>query len=259
MNKYKAAYVLTHNGLGDIINIIGAVKFFLLHYDKVYLLVKKNYESNVNLLFNNKNVITIPITPKNEYNHCRQIIRSVERNKEDATDIFISGRHKHYLKSKIKNPAILNYVRTNKYKVPWPHIKKIYRHLKLDLRIYYDYFDIDSSQDSIAKYQKIKHLKIIFCHTQASNKLIKLPTYIKKYTKLSNYIIICTNKNEYDTSDLHYNLANQFINLPLQFYIDIIKNACIIFTIDSCFSAIVNPLRKNNKLNTDKINFYIRK
>ena len=257
MNKYRYAYILTHNGLGDSINIIGAVNFFLLHYDKVYLLVKDKYESNVKLLINNKNVILIPFDHHDEYNNCKKIINSVYNN--SFTDIFISGKHTKYLKSKIKNPAILNYVQTDKYKVPWPHIKKIYRHLKLDLRIYYNYFDINSSQDSIAQYQKIKNLKIIFCHTQASNKLIKLPTYIKKYTKLSDYIIICTNKNEYNTSDLHYNLANQFINLPVQFYIDIIKNACIIFTIDSCFSAIVNPLRKNHKLNTDKINFYIRK
>lgn len=262
MTKYKAAYILSHNGLGDNITMIGAVNFLLLHYDTIYFLCKDKYESNVKLLINNENVITIPLfTGSHEMIHCKNIINNVYYN--DNTDIFICGVHKEYLTTKINNPAILNYNKNNKYdllegQVDLNHVKIFYQDMNLDLSIYYKYFDINSTEKSIALYEKIKDINIIFCHTQSSAKTISLPENIKVYINDNKYIIICANQNVYDKNHAYFGVANNFVNIPIQEYIDVIKNACEIFVIDSCFSCIVHPLSVSNKLNTQKIEIYSR-
>jgi len=256
MSKYKSAYILSHNGLGDNITMIGAINFLLLHYNNIYLLCKDKYESNVKLLINNKNVIIIPFDHRNERGSCKNIITNVYSN--DNTDIFICGQHKSYLKSKITNPSILNYNKNNKYNVKWKHIKTFYQDMNLDLSIYYEYFNINSTTKSLELYQQIKDINIIFCHTQSSTKTISLSENIKTYINDNKYIIICANENVYNKNHAHFEVANKFINIPIAEYIDVIKNACEIFIIDSCFSCIVHPLSELNKLNTKKIKYHLR-
>ena len=256
MTKYNSAYILSHNGLGDNITMIGAINYLLLHYNNVYLLCKDKYESNVKLLINNKNVIIIPFDHINEESSCKNIITNVYSN--DYTDVFICGVHKNYLKSKKTNPSILNYNKNNKYNIKWEHIKTFYQDMNLDLSIYYEYFDINSTEKSIALYEKIKDINIIFCHTQSSTKTISLSENIKTYINDNKYIIICANENVYNKNHAHFEVANKFINIPVAEYIDVIKNACEIFIIDSCFSCIINPLSELNKLNTKKIKYDLR-
>ena len=271
MTKYKAAYIVSHNGLGDTITMIGAIRFLLQHYDNIYFLCKEKYESNIKLLINNENVITVPIKASIELivekKSCMNTIKKVYNN--DYTDIFICGFHKEYLKSKINNPAILNYKKSNeieKFEKQLPILRKeerktiigFYQDMNLDFRIYSEYFDINSTEKSIALYEQIKDLNIIFCHTQSSTKTISLPENIKTYINDNKYIIICANENIYNKNHSHFEVANKFINIPIVEYIDVIKNACEIFAINSCFSCIINPLNILNKLNTDKINYYIR-
>jgi len=256
MSQYNSAYILSHNGLGDNITMIGSINFLLLHYKTIYLLCKDKYESNVKLLINKPNVITIPFNHRSENSSCKNIIDNVYSN--DYTDIFICGQHKNYLKSKITNPSILNYNKNNKFSIKWKHIIMFYEDMNLDLSIYYDYFDINSTEKSIALYEKIKDINIIFCHTQSSVKTIRLPENIKTYINDNKYIIICANQNVYDKNHAYFGVANNFVNIPVQNYIDVIKHACEIFVIDSCFSCIVHPLSVLNKLNTKKIEYYHR-
>jgi len=256
MNENKSAYILSHNGMGDNITMIGAINFLLLHYNNIYLLCKDKYESNIKLLFNSKNVIIIPFDHRNEKISCKNIIDNVYS--DDYTDIFICGVHKGYLKSKITNPSILNYSKNNKYNIKWEHIKMFYEDMNLDLSVYYDYFDINSTEKSIALYEQIKDINIIFCHTKSSTKTISLSENVKTYINYNKYIIICANENAYNKNHAHFEVANKFINIPVAEYIDVIKNACEIFIIDSCFSCIVHPLSIANKLSTKKIEYYVR-
>lgn len=256
MSKYNSAYLLSHNGLGDNITMIGAINFLLLHYKTIYFLCKDKYKLNVELLINHPNVIIIPFNHKSEKTSCEKIINNVYSN--DNTDIFICGFHKRYLKSKITNLSILNYKQNNKYSIKWNHIREFYQDMNLDLSIYYEHFNINSTNKSIALYEKIKHLNIVFSHTQSSTRTISLPENIKQYANDDKYIIICSNENVYNENHCHFELANNFINIPLVEYIDVIKNACEIFIIDSCFSCIVHPLSVLNKLNAQKIEIQTR-
>ena len=60
--------------------------------------------------------------------------------------------------------------------------------MNLDLTIYYEYFDINSTEKSIAVYKEINDKNIIFCHTQSSNKKVSLPENIKTYINDNKYI-----------------------------------------------------------------------
>lgn len=257
MSKINNAYLLSHNGLGDNITMIGAIKFLLLHYKTIYFVCPDIYESNVKLLINNPDVNIITFNRKHDEKiSCMNIINNVYSNED--TDIFICGCHKEYLKTKINNPAILNYEKNNKYDIKYSHIKAFYEDINLDLSIYCNYFDISSTDRSIELYKQIKDLKIIFCHTQASTKKISIPENILTQINNKEYIIICANENMYNMGHSYFEIANQFINIPVNEYIDVIKHAYQIFVIDSCFACIILPLSMANKLNTQKIEYRSR-
>lgn len=230
------AYVLSHNGLGDNISMIGAVKFLLQYYVKIYFICKTKYESNVRLFFND-NVILIPVNENNEFNECKETIMNVYK----TNDIFVCGCHTEYVSSKITNPTILHYIQNNTT-IKYGHIFNFYNCIGLDTHIYVNYFNIPSTTITTDYYYKIKKYNIMFIHTQGSNRSIDISNITNSFINDDN-IIICPNKNMYSIENKHYNLANTYINLPVAYYIDIIKNSKEIHVIDSCFSCIVYPLQ----------------
>jgi len=254
--KLKNAYFLSHNGLGDNITNIGAINFLLQYYENIYFLCKDIYNENVKLLFYNRSVITIPFNSNNELNECKQIIKNISQE----NDIFISGRvHKNYTKSRITHPELIKYIQGDKgYDIKYQHIRNFYYDIGLDLSIYYNYFNIESSDLSIYYYSQIKKYKIIFTHTKASNREINIDDIINKYKQDEEYIIICANKNVYEKTNEKYHLCEKYVNIYVAHYIDIIKNAHIIHVIDSCFSCIVLPLLKTNQINTTDCNIIDR-
>jgi hypothetical protein len=247
------AYILSHNGLGDNISMIGAVHFLLQYYIKIYFICKYKYEINIKLLYNNCNIITVPIDENNEFNHCKEIISNIDQN---TNDIYICGScHTSYLSSKITNITILNY-KQNNINIKYNHIFDFYNGIGLDTSIYIKYFDIPSTTISKDYYYKIKKYNIIFIHTQGSNRSINISDIIELFINNFNYIIICPNKNIYTNEHIYYNLSNTYINLPIAYYIDIIKNSNEIHVIDSCFSCIVYPLQLAGLLNNSLIKIY---
>ena len=59
------AYLLSHNGLGDNLYMIGAVRFLLKYYENIYFLCKDIHYDNVKLFYkNNNNVVIISINSK---------------------------------------------------------------------------------------------------------------------------------------------------------------------------------------------------
>jgi len=247
------AYLLSHNGLGDNITMIGAVNFLLKYYVKIYFICKKKYETNVKLLYNNDNVILITINEYNEYNECKNIINNVNKL---INDIFICGHcHTAHLSSHITNVNILNHNKNN-INIKYNHIFNFYNGIGLDTNIYVNYFNIESTPTSIDYYNKINKYKIIFMHTQGSNRSINTSNINNLFINNSEYIIICSNKNMYNTDNIHYELANTYVNLPITYYIDIIKKSIEIHVIDSCFSCIVYPLQLSGVLNNTVIKIY---
>ena len=249
--KQRYAFFLSHNGLGDNITNTSAIHYLLNYYETIYFLCKDIYVENVNLLFTDKPVITIPVNSANEHNHCKKIINSIPK-----ADLFISGNHTSYLKSRITHPSLLKHIKNNgDYSCKYTHITQFYNDNGLDLSIYFEYFNIESSKKSIEYYEQIKQYKIVFLHTKGSKREINLDNIVQLYNT-DEYIIICANKNVYALGTDKYELANKYINIYVAYYIDIIKNAEIIHVIDSCFSCIIYPLITTNKISPKECKIY---
>lgn len=262
----ETAYLLTYNGLGDYITMIGALNFLSNYYKHIYMVCRLGSIENMKLFLPDKPITYIPIQPtgfsltSNEHfwteaSQCIKIINAAPIN----SDILICGTAQvkgGALKSRITNKRLLEYKSNDKqYTVKWVHIQEFYHNIGLDLSIYYEYFDIPSS---INAPNITDEYNIIFAHTKGSDKEIQIPDVITKYINNENTIIICANKNVYPTNHPKYELANQCINIPIAHYIDIIKRATEIHVIDSCFSCIVYPLQQTNRLSATTVTIYDR-
>jgi hypothetical protein len=241
--KLKSAYFLSHNGLGDNITNIGAVNFLLEYYESIYFLCKDIYEENVKLLFVGMPVYTVVFSPHNEFSECLHILSNV--NKQES-DIFVSGLHTNYASSHITHPELLKYKQQQKYQINYSHINDFYTQIGLDTSIYVDYFNINSSKESLQYYNEIRDYKIVFVHTKGSNRSINVDDVLSKYKSNDEYIIISAdgiNVYSHDTADSpKYAICERFKNMKISHYIDIIKHAEIIHVVNSCFSCIIYPM-----------------
>ena len=250
----ETAYLLTYNGLGDYITMIGALNFLSNYYQHIYMICRVGSIENMKLFLPNKQITYIPIYPtrfsltSNEHllleaTQCIKIINEAPIN----NDILICGTEQlkgGVLKSRITNKRLLEYKSNDKqYTIRWVHIREFYHNIGLDLSIYYEYFDIPSPNNPITE-----DYNIIFAHTKASDREIQIPDVIAKYINDKNTIIICANKNVYPSDHPKYELANQYINIPIAHYIDIIKQA----------TEIVYPLQQTNRLSATKVMIYER-
>jgi len=255
--KQPNAYFVSHNGLGDNITNIGAVKFLLNFYEKIHFLCKENHSKNVKELFLNESesVVVVSFDGRNEFNEIKRILHNVSTD----SDIFASGVHKKYIKNRIRHPRLLSYRQNDKnYTVEFKHIRDFYYDIGLDLSIYYEFFDIKSTEMSKRCYEEIKTYKIIFIHSKASNFEVNYDHVYEKYKNNNEYIIICANKNMYDQTHEFHIIAKKYVNLYVAWYIDIIKNSELFYMIDSCFSCILYPLVMTNRISKDKFNLHVR-
>ena len=262
----ETAYLLTYNGLGDYITIIGALNFLSNHYKHIYMICRIGSIENMKLLLPDKPITYIPIQPTgfsltsnehlfSEAKQCIKIINEAPIN----SDILICGSEQlksGVLKSRITNQKLLQYIPNDKqYTVKWTHIRDFYHNIGLDLSIYYEYFEIPQSTNTP---NITEEYNIIFAHTKASTGNIQIPDVIAKYTDDENTIIICANENVYPTNHPKYELANQYVNIPIAHYIDIIKRATEIHVVNSCFSCIVYPLQQTKRLSATTVTIYER-
>lgn len=255
MNQTSSAYFVSHNGLGDNITNIGAINFLLQYYKTIHFLCKDIYATNVKYLFSNKPVVVVSFDSSNELNEIKRILHNVNTD----SDILVSGMHKQYIQKRITHPGLLSYKKNDKnYSIDFIHIRNFYYDIGLDLSVYYDFFDINSSESSISYYDQVKKYKIIFIHSKASNHEVNYDDVYEKYKNNPEYIIICVNKNMYNINHELYELAGKYVNIFVGLYIDIIKNAELYYLIDSCFSSIVYPLMMTNRISKDKVTLYIR-
>ena len=191
-------------------------------------------------------MVTVPFNSINEYVECYQIIKNIQTTTNN--DCFITGDCHKYLQSRITNKDLLNYKKNNKYNISYQHIKQFYDEIGLDLSIYVEYFKIGTTVLNNINDLNDLNYKIIFLHTQGSNRQIDLSNIINKYNNQNDYIIICANKNAYNPDNPKYFIANKYINIKVAYYIDIMKSATELHLINSCFSCIAIPLILSNEI-----------
>jgi hypothetical protein len=255
-----SVFFLGHNGLGDNITNIGAINYLLTIYENIYFICKDIYIENLKEIYTDPRIFLVPFKSDNETNARFELL--IPRYNQNKMDVLISGDcHKINFKSKIQNDILKYREKNNDYSIDtkYIHIKKFYDDINLDLSIYYNYFNIDSSAKSIELYENIKHYNIIFIHSTAgNNKKLNLTNYINKFINNKNDIIISADYNVYKKEDEKFELAEQYVNALVPYYIDIIKNAKYIYIIDSCFSCVIIPLSYRNELKTIEYKIFNR-
>lgn len=246
--KLEKAYFVSHNGLGDNITNSSAVNFLLQYYETIHFLCKDIYLTNIEYLFADSAVIPVPFDSNNEFSHIRHILNNV------TDDIFVSGCHKEYVQKRITHPALLTYKQDDQnYTIDYHHIRTFYYDIGLDISIYYNYFNIKSTDVSKTYYEPIKDYKIIFIHSKSSRGEVNYNNVYETYKDNTDYIMICTNKNMYNKEHAFYEIADKYVNLYVMLYIDIINNAGLFFMVDSCFYCIVYPLMMMNRIPKDNV------
>lgn len=245
----SSVFFLGHNGLGDNIINIGAINYLLSIYENVYFICKDIYIQNLKEIYTHPRIFLVPFKSNNETEARFKLL--IPRYKQKNMDVLISGDcHKLNFKSKIQNNKLKYRKKNNDYSIDAKYIfiKNFYDDINLDLSIYYNYFNVNSSIKSLELYEKIKHYNIIFIHSTASNKKIDLTEYINKFIDNENDIIISADYNVYKKENEKFELTQKYVNVLVPHYIDIIRNAKYIYIIDSCFLAMVIPLSYRNEL-----------
>jgi hypothetical protein len=264
----KNAYFLSHNGLGDNLYSIGALRFLLKYYKYIYFLCCDRYIENVKLFFQDTSrIICISVDSKNEIDHCKKIMddASIDPN----NDIFICGFvHKSYLQSRITDQEYLEYKKNDNYTIDFDTINKnnyhfiedFYEDIGLDLSIFFKYWNLPSTEKGKELYNKIKNYYIVFLQTTSSdNKKLNIQNLINKYLYDENKILICNDKNMY--KGIHpekEKLASYFVMEKIVYYLDVIKKSQEIYIIDSCFIGLILPLKKRNELEASIVRIILR-
>lgn len=262
------AYLVSHNGMGDNLFMIGALHFLLKFYEKIYFLCKSKYYQNVNLFFiDTPNIICLQINESNEKEEIKKIITDNYK----TNDIFISGIHKSYLKSKITNNDFINYKHIDKHytidfdtlnTLNYRFIENFYKDINLNLTYFYDYFYLPTTKEAIELYNKVNNYYIIFIQLKTSNgKKLNIKNLLEKHLHDKNTILLCNDINVYDipehekTSDtkIKYNICKHFMYNKIVHYKEVIQNSDEIYIVDSCFTGIVLPYLKTNQLKANKV------
>jgi hypothetical protein len=250
------AYFLSHNGLGDNLFSIGALRFLCNYYSTIHFLCKDIYYEDVKLFFlDEPKIVVVPFDSTNEFSACKTII---DTNYE-TNDILICGFvHKSYLTSKITNASLLQYKQNDKgydleydtiNNINFAHLKEFYTDINLDLSILYEYFYLDHTETSKQLYNMVSSYKIIFTQTTCSTgQVLNIESLKQKYLSDENSILISTSENLYDKSNPKYGICEKFVMNKIVHYLDTIINSDEIYIIDSCFNSIILPLKKTNKL-----------
>jgi hypothetical protein len=263
------AYLVSHNGLGDNLFMIGALHFIRQFYKNVFFLCKGKYYENVKLFFDEKsNIICVPFNENDEFNEIKKILNN-DKYTDKNTDIFVCGFcHKSYLQSKITNPAFLNASIINKnYTIDhstittsnYSFIENFYKDINLNLTHFYEYYDLPSTDISKQLFDSVKNYYLVFIQLKSSDgRVLNISNLLSKYINDDNVLLICNDANLYDKDHKKYLIAQNFLMNKIVYYVDVIKNSDEIYLIDSCFIGIVLPFLKMNKLKTDKVKIILR-
>jgi hypothetical protein len=266
----SAAYILSHNGLGDNLYMVGAVRFIAQYYETVYFLCKQKYHANVDLFFSEKNIHCVPF---DESRKEADQVTAILADKYENSDIFVCGCHKAYLTSKITNPEFL-VACSNDDSGPtttvdfdtltaqnYGFIEGFYKDLGLSLHHFYRYFELPRTSESENLYRSIKDYYVIFIQLSSScGTSLNLSDLLAKYIDDDRVLLVCNDRNLYTSNNepVKFALAQPFVYNKIVHYMDTIVNSDEIYTIDSCFTGMVLPLAKMGRLRSKQVRIILR-
>jgi len=265
------AWFLSHNGLGDNLYSIGAIRYLLQFYDVIYFFCMHKYLDNVVLFFSDipsHRLVFVPLI--DEFKESRHLIHTALQTppdgEEDIVDVFVCGLHKEKLPSRISYSLFLNSplppltyhidydtLTTGNYNF----ISHIYADAHLNLNIFFDWWKLPSSPISKNLLEKVKSRfpYIVFLHTVSSDHCrLCVDGILQKYLHEEGVILISSTENVYSEIESEKGaLAQELVMQKVAYYHDIIAQSDEIYIIDSCFTGIVLPMVKTGQLKADPV------
>ena len=215
--KPLKACILTHLGVGDHLTAIGAIRYFSTCYDELYVISKRKYHLNLELFFSDDD--SIKIVPVEDDMEAHKYIRTLDM------PVLKCGLHCG---------------RTNFDDLPFC----FYDDLGLDKEVFWQYFNIPTTNKATALFESVKDVPYVFIHNTASNG--------KVFDGKRDELMINPNENMYTRGDAFYELAESFVGEYIIHYKLLIENADMNIMTDSSFMCMAINL----DVKTDK-NYYI--
>jgi hypothetical protein len=228
----KQALFVSHLGMGDMINMVGAVRYYSLQYDIVRVVAKEEYAQNVRELYSDDPTIIIETIPKSSYQKEMHAAVHLIQKYGPTHTLLLSGILYSVIVKKQNNVYLVTDIDI---------VEHLYKELKIPLSVHMDYFWIGRSTPS----DDVKRLptEYIFLHDSASNGTKLLPD---APTSSDTRLIVNPNRNMYEPGSPWYDLAQSFVGKPMLYYTDIVSNAVELHLIDSSFFCLATHLPRPN-------------
>jgi hypothetical protein len=223
------ALFLCNPGLGDHIDMIGAVRYLSRFYSEIHVPCHDwNTKTLSDFFSDNPKVKLLPIN-EDLYNKYWQLpkltpqLELVEYNPSDYVSVYRCGD--------CKNP---HNIAAPDHLIP----KCFYMDLGLDLSIENSYFHIPENIRSKQLYETIKSINYIFVQQKSSSHFTSLVTW-----DINETFTIDPNVNLYKEDHKWHELASQFVNKPFPHYTDTIIHASELHLVNSSFNCLSSHLQ----------------
>jgi hypothetical protein len=219
----KKALLVSHMGLGDVINIMGAIRYFSLIYDELYIVVKDEYKTNIAALIGSDQTVKYLPSTLVHANPDVQLTHNslVHLANSLGCDLLAAGQYAADSPKRMTLPF------------------SFYDDLKVPTAYYKSYFHVPEYTEQ-AEYLALilaETPRIVFTHLNASNRCVK---YNEPLREDVFYCDPCT--SHYKPGDRFYELSQKLLNLPIIAYTKIIEAAEELYLIDSVFMCLAGLL-----------------
>jgi hypothetical protein len=225
------ALFLCNIGLGDHIDMIGAVRYLSQFHTQIHVPCYKHNIKTLSEFYSDNPKIVLLVIDQEWYNKNWINTSKLEDNKQyelinysqsDYSVVYRAGWFK--VKRNDMWPD---------YNIP----KCFYKDLGLDLSIEHSYFHIPENLHSKQLYETVKNLRYIFIQQKSSDNLTPLVTW-----DINEKFTIDPNINFYPKEHRWYELANNFVNKPFPYYVDTIIHASELHVVNSSFRCLSTHL-----------------
>ena len=233
----KKAFLLTHLGLGDMVNCIGLIRYLSTLYDELLVVCKKVYFENIKMLFENDKTIKFYLCNDFQEISPRYNMKNF-KNTVDGYDVYLSGPMNKSYDVVSKNIGSINIKSNNN--LPFC----FYEDCGLGPEIYREYSFIPRIYESIKLYNEVKNIckEYIVIHKNCSlGNMFELDEIIKKID-INETLVINIDKNIYEKGHKYYEIAEKFVLKPILNYVDLIENSLMNLLSDSCMFCLALQL-----------------
>jgi hypothetical protein len=235
----KKAFVLTHLGLGDMVNCIGMIRFLSTMYDEVVIVCRRIFYNNIKMLFDNDKTIKYHLC--NDFQEISPIIPHNIHNLLEITQgyhLYLCGAMNKIYELQSKNGINI----TSEFNHVLPFC--FYGDCGLSPHIYREYSYIPRIYESMKLYNEVKNIceNYIIIHENCS--LGKLFTFdeIIKNIDINETLVINTDTNMYNKGHKYYEIAEKCVSKPILYYVDLIENSYMNLFSDSCIFCLALQL-----------------